>query len=139
MGSLGRLSDEIAATYKFKQPVYVGEIDLAAVLASPTTPAAYQPLARFPGISRDVSFVVSRAVTVTDIKNTVEKQGFELCRSVEFVDVYEGKGLGENERSITIRLEYRSPERTLVEDEVEALHQQIVASVEEKLSVKQRV
>jgi len=77
-------------------------------------------------------------VTLNEIKMAVLEQGFELCNSVEFVDVYEGKGLAADERSLTIRLEYRSSERTLVEDEVEALHPQIVAAVERKLSIKQR-
>lgn len=138
VGSVGRLTDNIATGYKFKQPVFVGEVDLGAVLSVPTTPSAYQPLARFPGISRDVSFSAPRDVTLDQIEQAVAAQGFELCRGTEFVDIYEGKGLAEGERSITIRLEYRSPARTLVEDEVEVLHQQIVAHVEQKLSIKQR-
>ena len=138
-GSVGRLNDEIAASYKFREPVFVGEINLDLVLDQPISVAAYRPLARFPGISRDVSFVAPRSVTFAAIRDAVNEEGFELCRSVEFVDVYEGKGMAENERSITIRLEYRSPERTLVEDEVEALHQQIIAAIEQKLSIKPRI
>ena len=52
---------------------------------------------------------------------------------------FEGQGIAADERSLTIRLEYRSDERTLVEDEVEAIHKQIVERIERELAVKQRV
>jgi phenylalanyl-tRNA synthetase beta chain len=61
-----------------------------------------------------------------------------LLQRVEFVDVFEGKGIADDERSITIRLEYRSNERTLLEEEVEALHAQLLKQLEAKLNVKLR-
>ena len=139
IGYIGRLNEEIATNYKFKQPVFVAEINLQAALAAPVTPVAYQPLPRYPAVVRDVSFAANRSIGFADITNAVVKQGAELCKNVVFVDVYEGKGLADDERSITIRLEYRSNERTLIESEVEALHEQIIAAVEQKLGIKQRI
>ncbi|MBK7393477.1 MAG: phenylalanine--tRNA ligase subunit beta [Chloracidobacterium sp.] len=138
VGYIGRLSDEIAAGYKFKQPVYVAEVDLQAILDIATIPIAYRPLSKYPAITRDVSLLGDRNVSFSAIRDAVTEQNFELCRKVSFVDVYEGKGLQENERSITIRLEYRSDERTLIEDEVEALHKEILAHLEQKLAIKPR-
>ncbi|MEO6656176.1 MAG: hypothetical protein ABIO36_08860, partial [Pyrinomonadaceae bacterium] len=138
VGFVGRLNDEIAGTYKFKQPVYLAEINLQMAMHSPLETVAYRPLTKFPGIVRDVSFVVDRITTFASIRDSIVEQNYELCRNVMFVDIYEGKGLTEDERSITVRLEYRSDERTLIEDEVESLHSQIVADVEQKLSIKVR-
>jgi phenylalanyl-tRNA synthetase beta chain len=138
IGYVGRLSDDIAADYKFKQPVYVGELNLQAALAEPQQPAVYAPLAKFPSVSRDVTFAAKRDVTCDSIREAIRCQNFELCRSVGFVDVYEGKGLADDERAITIRFEYRSDHRTLVEDEVEALHQQIIAKIQKDLQVTVR-
>ncbi len=138
VGSVGRLSDEISATYKFKQPVYVAEIDLQAVLEVPVPAITYGPLAKYPAIIRDISLLANRDITFAAISEAVIEQNFELCRNVGFVDVYEGKGLTDDERSITIRLEYRSEERTLVEDEVETMHQEILAQIERKLAIKPR-
>jgi phenylalanyl-tRNA synthetase beta chain len=139
IGYIGRLNEEIATNYKFKQPVFVAEINLQAALAAPVTPVAYQALPRYPAVVRDVSFAANRNIGFADVTNAVVKQGAELCKNVVFVDVYEGKGLADDERSITIRLEYRSDERTLIESEVEALHEQIIAAVEQKLGIKQRI
>ncbi len=138
VGFLGRLNDEIASTYKFKQPVFVAEIDLQTALGIAVEPLMYRPLAKFPGVTRDVSFVAPRSVTFAAIREAVTLEEFDLCRSIGFVDVYEGKGMAENERSITIRFEYRSDERTLVEEEVEAVHQQILAQIDHKLGIKPR-
>ncbi|MGQ0541973.1 MAG: phenylalanine--tRNA ligase subunit beta, partial [Blastocatellia bacterium] len=114
VGMIGRLNEEISAHYKFKQPVYVAEIDLQTVLAETTEPVFYTALPKYPSIIRDVSFTVGRDVTFSKIRRTIIEKGIELCKSVDFVDIYEDKGLGENERSLTIRLEYRSDQGTLV-------------------------
>jgi len=139
VGSVGRLNDDLAATYKFRQSVYVAEIDLQTVLAMEQQVPTYRPLTIYPGIVRDISFLVGRNVNFNDICNAVAEMNFELCRSTTYVDIYEGKGLAEGERSLTIRLEYRSDERTLVEQEVEEVHSQIVAGVGKKLGISHRV
>ncbi len=138
VGSLGRLTDDLATTYKFRQPVFVAEVDLQTILAKEQRSLAYRPLTIYPGIVRDVSFVVKRNVSFVDICDTVSQINFELCRSTNYVDIYEGKGLAEGERSLTIRLEYRSDARTLVETEVEGVHSQIVAGIEKKLDISHR-
>src|SRR6266571_88372 len=60
VGSIGRLAENIAADYKFRQPVYVGAVDLTALLEIKELPVLYSPLPRFPSILRDVSFLVDR-------------------------------------------------------------------------------
>jgi phenylalanyl-tRNA synthetase beta chain len=138
VGRLGKLSEEIAADYKFKQPVYVAELDLQAVLAQEVAPVLYRALPKYPAVVRDVSFVVNRATSFEQIRNSMLSQGHELCRTITFVDVYEGKGIGANERSITIRLEYRSDERTLLEAEVDDVHNRIIEGVEKDLNIRRR-
>ncbi len=139
IGNLGRLNDDIAVRYKFKQPVFIAEINLQKVLSIDTQPLTYWPLAKFPAVTRDVSFVAPRTVTFDDIRLAVIDGNFDLFQNIQFVDVYEGKGMAEDERSITIRLEYRSDERTLVEEEVEAIHQQILMTIKQKLAIKPRL
>ena len=138
VGYIGRLNDEITTSYKFKQPVYLAEVDLQTMLAVNPTPIVYRPLPKYPSIVRDISFVAKRTLTFDEIRAAVIEQNAELCQGVEFVDEYEGKGMEPDERSITIRLEYRSSERTLIEDEVAELHQSIVNALEGSLNIKQR-
>lgn len=138
VGTIGKLDNEIAATYKFKQPIYVAEVNLQMLLENAEEPAFYQPLSIYPSIIRDVSLLTKRDLTFEEIRSEINIQNFELCQKVEFVDVFEGKGMADDERSITIRLEYRSDEKTLTEEEVENVHQKILNKLESNLNVKQR-
>ena len=138
VGSLGRLNEELSADYKFKQPVYVAELDLQSVLAEETPQILYHILPKYPAVVRDVSFLVNRAIGFEQIRTSILAQGRELCRSVEFVDIYEGKGIGADERSLTIRLEYRSDERTLIDSEVDEVHNELVELVEKDLNIRRR-
>ncbi len=138
VGSIGRLCEELSADYKFKQPVYVAELDLQTVLAEKTSPVLYHTLPKYPAIVLDVSLLVTRSTTFEEIRQSIIRQGRELCRTIEFVDIYEGKGIGANERSLTIRLEYRSDERTLIESDVDEVHNQILETVEKDLNIHRR-
>jgi phenylalanyl-tRNA synthetase beta chain len=138
LGTIGRLNDEISAAYKFRQPVFVAEVDLRGLLASEEKTIVYKPLPIYPSIVRDVSLLVKRNVSFAEIEKIIGEQNFELCRKVEFVDVYEGRGVADDERSITIRLEYRSDERTLLEDEIDSIHKQILQALENNLCARQR-
>ncbi|HXH70668.1 MAG TPA: hypothetical protein VNI60_10105, partial [Pyrinomonadaceae bacterium] len=138
VGTIGRLNDEIASVYKFRQPVFIAEVDLQTLLESKEQTIVYQPLPVYPSIVRDISLLVKRNVSFAAIQKAIVEQGFELCRKIEFVDIYEGQGVAENERSITIRLEYRSDERTLLDGEVDSIHQQILQSLKTNLSAKQK-
>jgi phenylalanyl-tRNA synthetase beta chain len=138
IGHIGRLADAVATPYKFRQPVFVAEINLQALLEDAPSPVKYRPLAKYPSIVRDVSFVVNRKTELEEVRKSILDQAFELCKRVTFVDIYEGKGLELDERSITVRLEYRTDERTLIEDEVESVHSSIVEGVRDRVGAKVR-
>ena len=65
-------------------------------------------------------------MTLADLLQCVADQKIESCRDAQLVGVYQGSNIPEGKRSITLRLEYRSDERTLRDDEVEELHRHIV-------------
>ncbi len=86
VGSVGRLQEEIASAYKFRQPVYLSELNLSLVLGLHSPASLYTPLSKYPGITRDVSFIADRAVTFVDICKAVNGQNSQLCRNVQFVE-----------------------------------------------------
>jgi phenylalanyl-tRNA synthetase beta chain len=130
IGTIGRLSDQVAALFKFRQPVYVAEVDLNALEGAETGLVRYRPLARFPAVSRDVSMLVARSVTLAAMIEAVRRLGLSCLRDVALVDVYEGTNVPEDKRSITLRMEYRADDRTLRDDEVDEMHAQVVRSLE---------
>ncbi|MFL6253798.1 MAG: phenylalanine--tRNA ligase subunit beta [Pyrinomonadaceae bacterium] len=138
VGNAGRLSEELAARYKFRQPVYVAEVSLTELLASAERPARYTPLPRFPGVARDVSFVADRGVAYGEMRRALLSLGIEECRSVALVDVYEGANVPEGKRSLTLRVEYRADDRTLRDEEVDAMHARVVVALEGEFGAQLR-
>jgi phenylalanyl-tRNA synthetase beta chain len=138
IGSIGRLDEAVAALYKFRQKVYVAEVDLSALIEAEEMPVLYSPLARYPSVVRDISLLVGRRVTLAEMLDTVAGQRLENCRDAKLVDVYEGANLPEGKRSVTLRMEYRSDERTLRDEEVDEMHALLVQALEERFGAQQR-
>jgi phenylalanyl-tRNA synthetase beta chain len=138
VGHLGRLGETIATEYKFRQPIYVAEVDLSALLEIREAPVLYAPLARYPSIVRDLSLLIERRVTLAEMLDTINRLGLENCRDCLLVDVYEGANLPQTKRSVTLRLEYRDAERTLRDEEVDRMHTQVVGALVEKFNAERR-
>ena len=138
IGSIGRLGETIAGSYKFRQAVYVAELDLSALLELSEQPVLYSRLPRFPSIVRDVSLLVDRQVALSDLARAAENQQANYFVGVMFVGTYEGEGIADDKRSVTLRFEYRAPDRTLRDEEVDAVHWPMVEAVKEKFSAEIR-
>jgi len=138
IGSIGRLAENVAASYKFRQAVYVLELDLSALLSGPTKVIQYSPLPRYPSVVRDLSLLVNRNVALEEIFSAVRDQNVADCRSVKLVGTFEGGNIQSSKRSVTLRLEYRSDERTLRDEEVEERHARLTSSLLEAFAAEQR-
>ena len=138
LGTIGRLAETIAASYKFRQPVYVLELDLGGLLSGPAKLIQYSPLPRYPSVMRDISLLVDRSVTLDEIFATVNNQQVAECRSVKLVGTFEGGNIQASKLSVTLRLEYRSDERTLRDEEVEEYHSRLTSALLETFGAEQR-
>jgi phenylalanyl-tRNA synthetase beta chain len=138
IGTIGRLSEEIGSSYKFRQPVYVMELDLSALLTATEKAVHYTPLPRYPSVVRDLSLLVSRSVTLGEILRSVSDRRVPDCLEAKLVGTYEGKNIPAGKRSITLRMEYRSDERTLRDEEVEERHADLTASLLQTFGAEQR-
>jgi phenylalanyl-tRNA synthetase beta chain len=138
LGTIGRLGETVAASYKFRQPIYVLELDLGALLSGPARVIQYSPLPRYPSVMRDISLLVDRTVSLDEIFAAVNKQQVADCRSVKLVGTFEGGNIQGSKRSVTLRLEYRSDERTLRDEEVEEYHSRLTAALLETFAAEQR-
>lgn len=136
IGSIGRLAESIAASYKFRQPMYVAEIDLTALLDSAQRSIQYRPLPRYPSVVRDVTLLVGRDVTFAELGKAIDSEQIADCTGAMLVGTYEGGNVPANKRSITLRLEYRSEERTLRDEEVEERQRRVIDSLLQKFSAE---
>lgn len=138
IGTIGRLAETVASAYKFRQPVYVLELDLGSLMSGPERVVQYSPLPRYPSVMRDLSLLLNRTVSVDEILKTVRDQNVADCRNVMLVGTFAGGNIPPSKRSVTLRLEYRSDERTLRDEEVEERHSQLTSSLLDTFAAEQR-
>lgn len=125
IGAIGRLG-EPANIYKFRQPVYVAEVDLTALLESEERPVQYRPLPRYPSVLRDLTLLLDRQVSLDDLLDSITGQKIEDFRGAQLVGTYEGENIPQGNRAVTLRIEYRSEARTLRDEEVEERQRRLI-------------
>ena len=138
IGSIGRLAESIATNYKFRNPVYVLELDLDKLLTMPARVVQYATLPRYPSVVRDISLLLDRTVALDRVLHAVREKRVADFRGAKLVGTFEGGSIPWSKRSVTLRLEYRSDERTLRDEEVEERHAQLTSSLLETFSAQQR-
>jgi phenylalanyl-tRNA synthetase beta chain len=136
IGSVGVLSEAISAAYKFRQRVYVAELNLTPVFEIAEHETKYKPLPRYPSVVRDVTLLVDRNVGFNDLVAAIESEAIEDYQQVKLVGTYEGENIPDDKRSITLRLEYRSEQRTLRDEEVEERHRRLLSSLLKKFNAE---
>jgi phenylalanyl-tRNA synthetase beta chain len=137
IGAIGRLSDALNAAYKFRQPVYVAELDFTALLGSPERIVQYHPLPRYPSVMRDVTLLVPRSVTLAQLLSEIGQLAIEDFRGAKLVGTYEGPGVPEDRRSVSLRIEYRSDAKTLRDEEVEERQRSLISSLCQTFAAEQ--
>jgi phenylalanyl-tRNA synthetase beta chain len=115
----------VASLYKFRQPVYIGELEFEKLLGLPADQVRYRALPRFPAASRDVSALVPDTVTWGDVENAVRDLGISEIVSVRVFDMFKNKDMPEGFHSLAFRVTYRVADRTLTDDEVAGMHERV--------------
>ncbi len=141
IGVLGQLAPERAEARQLPaaDPIYVAEIDLDALTRlAPDHPIRSKPLPRFPSVVRDVSILVDDSLSAETVRGTIRAAAPATLVHVREFDRYQGKGIPDGKVSVSLRLTFQSPDRTLTDDEVQTAMNGIVATLTTKLGAIQR-
>lgn len=133
LGRFGRVSAEIAEEFRFKQPVYVAELDLAPLLDQAQVFEPYRPLPEFPAVERDISAMLDSMVMFGAIRKAFEALAIPELVDVRLREVFTGKQIPEGKRALTLNLCYRADRRTLTDEEVAAQHARVLETLRNDL------
>ena len=115
-----------------KDEVYVCEINLESLFENRTGKLKYKEVSKYPGISKDVAFILDKDVINEDVISTIRKIGGKLLSKVEVFDYYEGDKIEENKKSIAYNLYFESNEKTLDLNEITPIFESIIDGVIKK-------
>ncbi|MDF2960107.1 MAG: phenylalanyl-tRNA synthetase subunit beta [Paenibacillus sp.] len=137
IGTLGQLHPELQQQ-KDLADTYVLEVEFSALAVHADEQITYRQLPRYPSIGRDIAVVVNREVQVGDLTAKVQEVAGGLLESIQVFDIYTGDRLGSDKKSVALALVYRTPERTLTDEEVSELHAKVVAALEQSFGAELR-
>ncbi len=131
LGVFGELHpDALEALDITRRSVLAGEFDVDTLWALASRRVRYIPLPRYPAVLRDLAVVAPEDLSYQQVEDVVRQAGGSLLESVRLFDVYRGERIPEGTRSLALSLTFRSPERTLTDDEVDAIVGRIVSALE---------
>lgn len=128
VGFIGELHPILAADNDLKR-TYVFELNFDALMAVSVGYINYQPIPRFPGMSRDIALEVDQNIPAADLLSTIHAHGGNILKDTLVFDVYQGEHLEKGKKSIAIRLNYLDTEETLTDERVSKVQAEIESSI----------
>jgi phenylalanyl-tRNA synthetase beta chain len=138
LGVMGRLAEKLRPLFDLKTRPAMFEVNLDLLIARGLARRTLAPLPRFPAIRRDVALVLDEAVNWAQVAAAIAEAECALREPPGFLSLYRGKQLPEGKKSLAFSVTYRSGERTLTDEEVNAAHAELVAHLAEKLNATLR-
>ena len=121
-----------------REAVYVLEIDLDKLLGKKVGKMKYKEISKFPSIKKDLAVVVNKNITSEEIQDIIKKAGGSTLSKIEVFDVYTGKGIEENKKSIACSLTFEKMDRTLTDEEINESLNKIIEMLNKKLNAELR-
>ncbi|HIU39687.1 MAG TPA: phenylalanine--tRNA ligase subunit beta [Candidatus Aphodocola excrementigallinarum] len=125
IGVIGKIHPSIN-----KDDIYLAEVSMTKLNRS-VKPLKFKAAPIYPEIVKDVAFIVSKEITSSDVEKVIKKAGGRLLTNIDVFDVYTGEKVKENEKQIAYKLTFNEGDRTLTDEEVMNVFNNIIKKVTE--------
>ncbi len=138
VGQFGAITSEVQRLFGLDIPVVAAEVELAPLVALYPPRARVAALPAFPSIERDLSLIVDESVAWDSVHRLVANAGIDRLESTAFIGTYRGKQIGPGKKSVTLRMLFRDPSRTLRHEEVDPQVSAVVSLAGQQLGATLR-
>ena len=125
VGIVGKIHPEVE-----NEDVYVMEINLDKLLNKRVGKMRFKEISKFPTIKKDLAILLDKDIASKEVELKIKKKAGSLLQEIKVFDVYEGKNIDKNKRSIAYSLTFGNEKRTLNDDEVNNIMENIISSLE---------
>ncbi len=136
--TVGRVHPTVQKNFGIGVPVYLVVLDFDALMENKRMDKTYKHLPKFPAVTRDIALIVDEAVTVRNIEDVIRKTKTNIIESIKLFDVYRSDVLGENKKSIAYSIVFRSMDKTLTDDDVNVVMDDILDRLGKNYDAKLR-
>lgn len=127
IGIIGKLHPNL-----YHDDIFVSEINLSLLKEIRTSKMKYKEISKYPGISKDLAFILDDDITSEEVIKTIKKAGGRFLTDIKVFDLYKGKGVAEDKKSLAFNLYFEDPTKTLTLDEITPLFNKVIEEVEKK-------
>jgi phenylalanyl-tRNA synthetase beta chain len=136
VGYVGALHPQLQQQLGLSGATFVFEIEQSALLEAKIP--AFKPLSKFPEVRRDIAVIVDQSVAVADLQNAAKEAAGTYLEELKVFDVYVGKGIDSQRKSVALGLTFQHPSRTLTEDEINTSMDVVVKALEDAFNASLR-
>ena len=137
IGFMGSLQPTYLDRLGLNEDIYIFSLDLEGLQKNVSS--SYKEFSKFPSSSRDLSFIVNKSISSSSIENVIKSAAGKFFKDIEIFDVYEGKGIEEEKKSIAISVSWQSTKQTLKDYDIDSAVERIVNSMKKELGGELRV
>src|SRR6266702_2584195 len=141
LGVAGQLARRVADKLKFRQDVFLEELQLDPVYAAmhaAKEARRYDPLPRFPSVERDFSLLLADGTKFSDVRKTIQSLGIGEITSIEAADLFRGKNVPAGKYSLLVRVTFQSREATLTDAQIGDASARIISALGKNLGAQLR-
>lgn len=138
IGIIGEIHPGVAENFRLNERVAVMQVDLDKLIGAAGGFKKYSQLPKYPAVERDIAIVVTKDVLAADVNRVIRKQSGQLLESISLFDLYQGAQVNEGYKSMAFSLRFQAPDRTLTDEEVNAIHKKIQQALQESFQAELR-
>jgi phenylalanyl-tRNA synthetase beta chain len=138
IGYIGELSRGVTDKMDVKDRLLVFEINLDMLYKIREELTSFRSMSKYPNILRDIAILADRKVESKVIEDFIKRQGTSLLKKLTLFDCYEGKSIPPGKKSLAYSLVFGDDERTLKDEEVDAIHENIIKLLADKFQAHLR-
>ena len=137
-GVFGAVHPRVCANYGLEQEILMASVDFNLLLEHMNPEKTYQPLPKFPAVTRDLAVICDDTVEVGKIEEIIRQCGRALIEEIKLFDIYKGKQIPKGKKSVAYSVVFRDANKTLEEQDVNQVMHKILNRLAEKLHVELR-
>ena len=135
---MGQIHPIVQENYNIIDKVYIAEINMKKLEKYSRKEKKYVPIPKYPAVERDIAVLVDENVEVLKIEKLIKAKSKKILEAVNLFDIYRNKKIGENKKSVAYALKFRAKDRTLKDEEISEVMENIIKALKDELGAELR-
>ena len=133
---MGQIHPRVLATFDLEQTAFLFELNFDHLIPLLKDSTVSKPIPKFPAVFRDITIIVDKAIEAQEIVSIAVKQSHELVEDINLLSIFEGAPIAPGNKSVSLRVTYRSAHKTLEDEDVTPIHQSIADRLVETFNAR---